>query len=56
MKIVDFESYKNIINKLDGMTQSDTSKISINFQYEDSSKSRMEKFFSFADGNPYWKV
>lgn len=56
MKIVDFESYKNTINKLDKMAQVDMSKPDTIFpQKEDKSiVDRMKKFFDIADGNSIW--
>lgn len=56
MKIVDFESYKNTINKLDKMAQVDMSKPDTIFpQKEDKSiADRMKKFFDIADGNSIW--
>lgn len=56
MKIVDFESYKNTINKFDKMAQVDMSKPDTIFpQKEDKSiADRMKKFFDIADGNSIW--
>lgn len=57
MKIVDFKSYKEYVQKLDGMTQDDPSKIKIDFHYSDNSVSeKMKRFFDVADGNPEWNV
>lgn len=57
MKIVDFNSFKNTIEKLDKMAQVDMTKPNTVFpQAEDKSVSeRMKKFFDIADGNSIWK-
>ena len=58
MKIVDLESFKKAINKLDAMTQNDPAKITIDFPktQHKSAKDFFDKFFSIADGNPEWNV
>lgn len=55
MKIVNFSDYKEYVQKLDGMTQDDPSKIRINFHYPDNSVAdKMKRFFNVADGNSIW--
>ena len=58
MKIVDFDSYKKAINKLESMT-SEQQKPLIVFppKTEKSTSERLQKFFEIADGgNPEWNV
>ena len=58
MKIVDFDSFKKAINKLDSMTQDNPAKIKIDFPKSEhkNAKDFFDKFFSIADGNPEWNV
>ncbi len=59
MKIINFETIKEKINKLDAMAQTDMTKPNSVFpQKEDKSVAeRMQKFFEIADGNnPSWNV
>ena len=54
MKIVDFDSYKKSINKLDKMAQVDMTKPNTVFPQKDERKTAEEffsKFFNIADGN-----
>ena len=60
IKVVNFQSFKDAINKFDGLaTDENPKKITITFPHsndKDVSK-RMEKFFEVADGgNPEWNV
>lgn len=53
--IVDFESFKSAINKLDKMVKTEPSKIDINFPKDQNrAKDFFDKFFEIADGNPEW--
>jgi len=54
MKIVDFESFKKAINKLDSMAQGKPE--DINVFPQKSTSERLKKFFEIADGNPEWNV
>ena len=59
MKIINFETIKEKINKLDAMAQTDMTKPNSVFpQKEDKAVAeRMQKFFEIADGNnPSWNV
>ena len=59
MKIINFETIKEKINKLDAMAQTDMTKPNSVFpQKEDKSVAeKMQKFFEIADGeNPSWNV
>jgi hypothetical protein len=57
MKIVDFESYKKYVNKLDGMAQDNPSKVNINFNSDEKNVAdKFKRFFDIADGKPYWQV
>ncbi len=53
MKIVDFESYKQSINKLDAMAKPVTPKLNPIFS-EDTVSDKMKRFFDVADGNSIW--
>lgn len=58
MKIVDFESYKKYVDKLDSMAQTDMTKPDLVFRFDKKDESvaeKMQKFFDVADGNG-WKV
>lgn len=55
--IVDFESFKSAINKLDNMTQEDLHKITVKFPKSDNrAKDFFDKFFEIADGKPEWDI
>lgn len=59
MKIVDFNSYKNSVNKLDAMANGDITKPNTIFpqKADESVADKMKKFFEIADGeNPSWNV
>lgn len=60
MKIVDFNSFKNSVNKLDSMAQVDMTKPNTVFpQKEDKSSAKefFDNFFNIADGNKaHWDV
>lgn len=59
MKIINFETIKEKINKLDSMAQTDMTKPNSIFPYKDdkSVAEKMQKFFEVADGdNPSWNV
>ena len=59
MKIINIETIKEKVNKLDAMAKTDMTKPNSVFpQQEDKSVSeRMQKFFEVADGeNPSWNV
>lgn len=57
MKIVDFESFKKAINKLDAMAPEKTKPLVVFPQKtEKSTAERLQKFFEVADGNPEWNV
>ena len=59
MKIINFETIKEKINKFDAMAQTDMTKPNCIFpQKEDKSiAEKMQKFFEIADGeNPSWNV
>lgn len=58
MKIVDFESFKNSVNKLDAMAAVDMTKPNSVFpqKKDESVADKMKKFFEVADGNPSWNV
>lgn len=59
MKIVNFETIKEKVNKLDAMAQTDLTKINTVFPQNDNGKSvseRMKIFFSVADGDMSFKV
>lgn len=59
MKIVNFETIKEKVNKLDAMAQIDLTKINTVFPQNDNGKSvseRMKIFFSVADGDMSFKV
>lgn len=59
MKIVDFESFKKSVNKLDAMANIDMTKPNSIFpqKTDESVADKMKKFFEVADGgNPYWDV
>ncbi len=59
MKIINIETIKEKVNKLDAMAKTDMTKPNSVFpQKEDKSVSeRMQKFFEVADGeNPSWNV
>lgn len=57
-KIVDIESYRNAVNKLEALAQDPTSNITINFPKSDNkdAKDFFSRFFGIADGNPEWYV
>ena len=55
MKIVDIQSFKEAVNKLDLMAQEPNMPISV-FNEKDSVSDKMKKFFDIADGNPNWYV
>jgi hypothetical protein len=53
--IVDFESFKSAINRLDKMAATEPSKINIDFPKDGNrAKDFFDKFFEIADGNPEW--
>lgn len=56
--IVNFESFKSAINKLDSMTEPNPAKINIEFPKSEhrTAKDFFDKFFGIADGNPEWDV
>lgn len=59
MKIINFETIKEKINKLDSMAQTDMTKPNSIFPNKDdkSVAEKMQKFFEVADGeNPSWNV
>ncbi|CCY63435.1 MAG: hypothetical protein ACLSA2_05405 [Candidatus Gastranaerophilaceae bacterium] len=59
MKIVNFETIKEKVNKLDAMAQTDLTKINTVFPQNNNGKSvseRMQIFFSIADGDMSFKV
>ena len=59
MKIINIETIKEKVNKLDAMAKTDMTKPNSIFpQKEDKSVAeRMQKFFEVADGeNPSWNV
>lgn len=58
MEIVDFNSFKNSVNKLDTMAQVDMTKPNSVFpmKEDESVKDKMQRFFEVADGNPSWSV
>lgn len=56
MKIVDFNSFKNAVNKLDAMAQTDMTKPNSIFPQDASLADKMKKFFDVADGNPDWNA
>ncbi len=59
MKIINFETIKEKVNKLDSMAKTDMTKPNSVFpQKEDKSVAeKMQKFFEIADGeNPSWNV
>lgn len=59
MKIINFETIKEKINKLDSMAQTDMTKPNSIFPNKDdkSVAEKMHKFFEVADGeNPSWNV
>ena len=59
MKIINFETIKEKVNKLDAMAKTDMTKPNSIFpQKEDKSVAeRMQKFFEVSDGeNPSWNV
>lgn len=59
MKIINFETIKEKINKLDSMAQTDMTKPNSIFpnKYDKSVAEKMQKFFEVADGeNPSWNV
>ena len=59
MKIINFETIKEKVNKLDAMAKTDMTKPNSIFpQKEDKSVAeRMQNFFEVADGeNPSWNV
>lgn len=51
--IINFESIKNSVNKLDKMAKSVTPKLGPIFS-DDSIADKMKKFFDIADGNSIW--
>lgn len=56
MEIVDFNSFKNSVKKLDKMAQVDMTKPNAIFPQEsdDSVADKMKRFFDVADGNSIW--
>lgn len=59
MKIVDFDSFKKTVNKLDKMAQVDMTKPNTVFpqKTDETVADKMKKFFDVADGgNPSWNV
>lgn len=54
MEIVDFNSFKNSVNKLDKMAQVDMTKPNAIFPQDDSVADKMKRFFDVADGNSIW--
>lgn len=61
MKIINFETIKEKINKLDSMANVDMTKPNSIFPQKDDDKrtvtEKMQKFFEVADGeNPSWNV
>ncbi len=58
MKIVDFTTFKETVEKLDAMTEDDPSKINIfpNKSERKDIAQRMKDFLEVADGNPNWTV
>lgn len=53
MKIVDFETYKRNVDKLDTMAKPVFPKLDI-FFHDESVSDKMKKFFDIADGNSIW--
>ena len=53
MSIVDFESFKNRVNKFDAIAKPVTPKLNPIFS-DDSVSDKMKKFFDIADGNSIW--
>ena len=53
MSIVDFESFKNRVNKFDAIAKPVTPKLNPIFT-DDSVSDKMKKFFDIADGNSIW--
>ncbi len=53
MKIVDFESYKRSVNKLDAMASDAAPKLNTVFE-DEMVADKMKKFFDVADGNSIW--
>lgn len=52
MKIINFNSFKNSVNKLDAMTRDDSPASLFPQNYDrTSAKDFFDKFFSIADGN-----
>lgn len=59
MKIINFETIKEKVNKLDAMANVDMTKLNSIFPYKEdkSVAEKMQKFFEVADGeNPSWNV
>ncbi len=59
MKIINFESIREKVNKLDAMANTDMTKPNSIFPHKEdkSVAERMQKFFETADGeNPSWNV
>ena len=59
IKVVDFQSYKDAVNKFDNLAgQENPQKITIDFSNHDKNVSeKFKKFFEVADGgNPEWNV
>ena len=55
--IVDFNSFKSAINKLDKMAQTDMTKPNTVFpQKNESVQDKFQRFFQIADGKPEWDV
>jgi len=56
-KILSFEDFKNKINKLDRMANTDPAQIAINFPKTEGKAGKFfYEFFRIADGNPDWYV
>ena len=59
MKIVDFESYKKAVSKLDALASEQTAPLVVFPQKtEKSAADRLKQFFEIADGNgnPEWNA
>lgn len=53
MKIVDFESFKKSVNKLDEMAKPVQPKLNTVFP-DETVADKMKRFFDVADGNSIW--
>lgn len=51
--VVNFESIKNGVNKLDALAQPVVPKLNTVF-HDDTVADKMKKFFNIADGNSIW--